>query len=133
MALAVSNHLATALLNQVFRNTAYTRPTKVYLALYTSNPTAADTGTEVKDGGYVRQEVTFGAPAVVNGKQTIKPTADIPFPIASADWGNITHGGIRDAATGGNLLYYGPLDAARSILNGDRLVVPKDSCALSLN
>jgi hypothetical protein len=131
--LNISNFLATALLNQVFRNTAYTRPATVHLALYTSNPTGADTGAEVAGGAYVRQGVTFAAPSLVNSKETIKPTADISFPIATADWGNITHAGIRDAATGGNLLYYGPLDAARSILNGDRLVVPVDSCAITLS
>jgi len=133
MAMAVSNYLATAILNQVFRNTAYTRPTTVYLALYTSNPTGSDTGTEVAGGGYVRQAVTFGAPALVGGKETIKPTSDIQLPVASADWGNITHAGIRDAATGGNLLYYGPLDSARTILNGDRLMIQKDSCVLTLS
>ncbi|WP_217597176.1 hypothetical protein [Cohnella sp. GbtcB17] len=115
----ISNFLATALLNQVFRNTNYTRPTTVYVALYTSNPTAADTGTEVSGGSYARQAVTFAAPAAVSGKQTVKNSADITFPTATADWGNITHVGLRDAATGGNLLYYGALDNPRSILTGD--------------
>jgi hypothetical protein len=133
MALAVSNYLATALLNQVFRNTAFTRPATVHLALYTSDPTGADTGAEVSSGAYARQAVAFAAPSLVSGKETIKSTADITFPVATADWGSVTHAGIRDAASGGNLLYYGPLDAVRSILNGDRLVVPQDSCALTLS
>ncbi|MFD2330673.1 hypothetical protein ACFSR7_15580 [Cohnella sp. GCM10020058] len=115
----ISNFLATAILNQVFRNTNYTRPTTVYVALYTSNPTAADTGTEVSGGAYARQAVAFAAPAAVSGKQTIKNSADITFPTATADWGNITHVGIRDALTGGNLLYFAALDNPRSILTGD--------------
>jgi len=129
----VSNHLATSLLNQVFRNTAYTRPATVYVALYTTNPTAADTGTEVVGGAYVRQVVTFSDPAIENGKQTIKNNAEIVFPIASADWGNITHIGLRDAPTGGNLLYFGQLDNPRSILNGDRLRMLVDSIVLTLS
>ncbi|WP_339292736.1 hypothetical protein MKY48_08710 [Paenibacillus sp. FSL W8-0187] len=129
----MSNYLATALLNQVFRNTAYTRPAKVYIALYTSNPTAADTGQEVSGGGYIRQEVTFGAPTSENyqifhpttgqqvtvQKRTIKNSADIVMPTATADWGQITHMGVRDAATGGNLLYFGALETPRSILLND--------------
>lgn len=115
----VSNYLATALLNQVFRNTVYTRPTTVYAALYLSNPTAADTGQEVTGGAYTRQAVTFGAPAVVGGIQTIKNSLEVPYPVASAVWGQVTHIGIRDAATGGNLLYYGPLGDPRSILVND--------------
>ncbi|AIQ69532.1 phage tail fiber protein [Paenibacillus graminis] len=117
--MGVSNYLSTALLNMVFRNTAYTRPTTVYVALYTSNPTAADTGQEVTGGAYVRQSVAFAAPAAVGGVQTVKNSADIVFPIATANWGLVTHVGIRDAATGGNLLYFGELDNARTILTSD--------------
>lgn len=129
----LSNYLATALLNQVFRNTAYTRPTTHYLALYTSNPTASDTGQEVSGGAYARQAVTFGAPTSENytqyhpttgqvvtvSKRTIKNNADIVLPTATADWGQITHIGIRDEATGGNLLYFGSLETPRSILIND--------------
>jgi hypothetical protein len=129
----ISNFLATAILNQVFRNTAYTRPATVYLALYTSNPTAADTGTEVSGGSYVRQAVTFAAPAVEGGLQTVRNSAELVFPIATAEWGNITHIGIRDSATGGNLLYFGPWTSARSILSGDRARVAVSALGLSLS
>lgn len=129
----ISNFLATALLNQVFRNTIYTRPATVYVALYTSDPTAADTGTEVTGGAYARTPVTFGAPAIISNKETIKNSADVTFPVASADWGAITHVGIRDAAAAGNLLYYGPLSAARTILSGDRFRILVDSAVLTLS
>lgn len=129
----MSNFLATALLNQVFRNTSYTGPSKVYLALYTSNPTAADTGQEVTGGGYARQVMDFGAPTneiytiyhpitgqqVSVSKRTIKNSTDIAMPTATADWGQVSHIGIRDAATGGNLLYFGSLETPRSILTND--------------
>jgi hypothetical protein len=129
----ISNYLATALLNEVFRNTAFTGPATVYLALYTSDPTAADTGTEVTGGAYARQVVTFRAPAPVGGKETISNSADVVFPIATADWGNVTHIGIRTALTGGNLLYYGPWTAARTILSGDRPRVLLGSLVLTLS
>ncbi|GIQ63723.1 hypothetical protein PACILC2_22910 [Paenibacillus cisolokensis] len=116
----MSEYLCKAVLNEVLRNTNYTPPSTVYLALYTSNPTAADTGTEVSGGGYARQAVTFAAPTVVNGKQTVRNNAEVVFPVATADWGLITHAGIRDAATGGNLLYFAELANPRTILNGDR-------------
>ncbi|WP_439652552.1 phage tail fiber protein, partial [Paenibacillus ehimensis] len=48
----VSDYLASRLLNGVFRNTAYTFPDTVYIALYTSDPMAADTGQEVSGGAY---------------------------------------------------------------------------------
>lgn len=142
----MSNYLATALLNQVFRNTAFTRPTTLYLALYTSNPTAADTGQEVSGGAYARQAVTFGAPTSENypiyhpttgqlvavSKQTIKNSNIIVLPTATADWGQITHVGIRDAATGGNLLYFGTLETPRSILTNDIFKMLTGQVALTL-
>jgi len=133
MALAVSDYLATALLNQVFRNTPFTPPTTVYLALYTSNPTAADTGTEVSGGGYQRMQITFTAPVTENGKKTIKNSTDIVFPMATANWGTVSHVGIRDAATGGNLLYYGPVENPRSIQANDILKFLAGSLALNLS
>ncbi|WP_068616609.1 phage tail fiber protein [Paenibacillus tuaregi] len=129
----VSNYLAKALLNETFRGIEYVKPDTVYMALYTSNPTAADTGREVTGGAYARQTLTFAAPTVESGRQTIKNSADIQFPVATADWGTVTHMGIRDAATGGNLLYYGPLDSPRSILTNDRFKMLANSAVLTLS
>lgn len=128
----ISNYLAQSLLNAVFRGESYTTPTTVYLALYTSDPTAADTGSEVGGGAYARQPITLSAPVAEGGKQTIKNTDDIEFDVATADWGTVTHVGIRDAATGGNLLYFGPLETPRSILSGDRFVVFEENGILRL-
>lgn len=120
MAMQISNYLSAALLNAALRNTAFTPPATVYVALYTSDPTAADTGTEVSGGAYARQAVTFGAPALVGGQQTAAISADIEFPIATAEWGLVTHIGLRTAATGGSLLWTKALDNPRTIQVGDR-------------
>jgi hypothetical protein len=72
----MSNYLEDALINVTLRNTAYTTPTTVYLALYTTDPTDADTGTEVSGGSYARQAITMGAPS--NGVSV--SSADISFP-----------------------------------------------------
>lgn len=117
----ISLYLEQALLNAVFRGVAFTSPASLYIALYTADPTAVDTGTEVSGGGYARQSVAFTAPVEVGGASQIENTADIQFPIASADWGNITHIGIRDALTDGNLLYHGALTNPRTILTSDRI------------
>lgn len=113
----MSNYLENALVNATLRATAYTAPATVYLALYTTDPTDADAGTEVTGGAYARQAITFGAPT--DGVAT--NSANVSFPAATANWGNVTHIGIRDAATAGNLLYYAPLTTARNILTGDTL------------
>ena len=114
----MSNYLENAILNATLRGTQYTSPSTVYIALYTSDPTDADVGTEVSGGGYARQPVTFGAPS--NG--IVSNSAKVEFPVATALWGTITHIGIRDALTGGNLLYYGPLTAARTVDVDNQLI-----------
>jgi len=113
----LSSVRAAAILDQEFRTGT------VYLALYTSNPTGADTGTEVSGGGYARQPIEFSAPADEGGKQTIKNAAEIRFPVATSDWGTVTHIGIRTAATGGDLIAYAALTNPRTILAGDRFVI----------
>jgi len=124
----MSNYLENALINVTLRATAYTAPTTVYLALYTTDPTDADTGTEVSGTSYARQSITFGAPS--NGVST--NTAAIEFPQAGGAWGTITHIGIRDALTVGNLLYHTPLDASKTIATGDVFRVAVGSLSVTL-
>ena len=124
----MSNYLENALINVTLRATAYTAPTTVYLALYTTDPTDADTGTECSGTSYARQSVTFGAPS--NGVST--NSAAIEFPQAGGAWGTITHIGIRDALTTGNLLYHTPLDASKTIATGDVFRVASGSLSVTL-
>ena len=107
----MSNYLENALINATLRNTSYTSPATVYVGLYTSDPTDADTGTEVSGGSYARTAVTFGAPS--NGVST--NSAAVEFPTCTSSWGTITHIGIRDASTSGNLLYHTALTTSKVI------------------
>lgn len=124
----MSDYLENALINATLRGTTFNAPATVYVALYTSNPTDTDTGTEVTGGAYARQPVTFGAPS--NGVST--NTNNVTFPQATANWGNVTHIGYRDALTGGNLLYYAPLSTARNILSGDTLSLLSGQLSVTL-
>ena len=124
----MSNYLENALVNATLRNTTYTSPAAVYVALYTTDPTDADAGTEVSGGSYLRQAATFGAPS--NGVST--NSADITFPVATANWGTITHIGIRDASSAGNLLYYGALSASKTINTGDQFKITAGNLSVTL-
>ena len=111
----MSNYLENALINATLRNTTYTSPSTVYAALFTTDPTDAGTGTEVSGGSYARQAITFGAPS--NGAST--NSAAVEFPQATGNWGTITHFGIYDANSSGNLLYHGALTSSKTIQTGD--------------
>jgi hypothetical protein len=124
----MSNYLEDALINATLRNTSYTSPATVYIGLYTSDPTDADTGTEVTGGSYARQAVTFGAPS--DGVST--NTAAIEFPQATGTWGTVGWIGIEDASTGGNLLYHTALDASKTIATGDIFKIAIGSLSVTL-
>ena len=111
----MSNYLENALINATLRATTFTSPTTVYVGLYTADPTDAGTGTEVSGGSYARQSVTFGAPS--NGVST--NSAAVEFPQCTSTWGTVSHIGILDASTSGNLYYHTALDSSKIIETGD--------------
>jgi len=124
----MSNYLENALINGTLRGSTYTAPTTTYLALYTNDPTDADTGTEITGGSYVRQAITFSSPS--NGATS--NSSAIEFPQATADWGTITYVGIRDAVTAGNLLYHSALDTSKTISNGDIFKITSTNLSVTL-
>lgn len=125
----MSNYLENALINATLRNTSYTSPSTVYVGLFTTDPTDAGTGTEVTGGSYARQSVTFAAPS--NGVSA--SNAAVEFPQATASWGTITHIGILDALTSGNLLYHTALDVSKTIDNGDIFKIASGSLTVTLS
>lgn len=124
----MSNYLENALINATLRNTSYTSPATVYVSLYTSDPTDADSGTECSGSAYARTSVTFGAPS--NGVST--NSAAVEFPQATGSWGTITHIGIHDASTAGNLLYHTAADASKAIETGDVYRIAAGSLSVTL-
>lgn len=86
-----------------------------HISAHTSAPPAG----EIVDMGYARQAATFTNSG--NGPTTAANSAVIEFPVATGEWGTITHCGIWSAATGGNLLAIGVLEAPKTIQSGDVL------------
>lgn len=124
----MSNYLENALINATLRNTSYTSPTTVYVGLYTSDPTDANSGTEVSGGSYARTSVTFGSPS--NGVTT--NSGAVEFPQATGSWGTVGWIGLLDASTSGNLLYHTPLDVSKTISSGDIFKIAAGSLSVTL-
>jgi len=124
----MSNFLENALVNATLRNTTYTSPATVYVALFTTDPTDAATGTEVTGGSYARTSVAFAAPS--NGASA--SNADCTFPTCTSTWGTVSHIGIFDASTSGNLLYHTPLDTSKTIETGDIFKIASGSLTVTL-
>jgi hypothetical protein len=116
----LSNEFENRVATWLFRPaTSVTRPTALWLALYTAVTDAeAGTGTEVTGGSYARVDVTSAFSAPANG--VLSNTANITFPTPTGNWGTITHVAIRDASTGGNAVtVIKALASAVTVNNGD--------------
>lgn len=125
-----SDYLENRLIDHIFRTGTFAKPSGLFVALFTTAPSDAGGGTEVAAGGYARVSAGVGdaswratqggngAPSSGTGGQTSNSVV-ITFPLPTANWGTVTHIGLFDAATGGNLLVWNPLTTPRPINNGD--------------
>jgi len=116
---ALSDHAEALLLDWLMTTGTATRPTNWYVALYTAAPSDSGGGTEVSTGGYARQAVTFAAASSPGG--TTSNTGAVSFTASGASYGTVSHIGIFDAVSGGNLLWHGAMTASKTVDDGDTL------------
>lgn len=128
--MSFSNTFETHVLNYVFTATSVTRPTAWYVALFTSNPAEDASGTEVSTSGtaYVRKTVSF----TVSGNLATNSGA-IEFPTATASFGTVTHIGVFNASTSGDLIAYSALSASKAIATGDVFRIPAGDLDITLD
>ena len=118
---AKSDYLESKWLDHEFGTGTYGKPSNHYVALFTAAPTDSGGGTEVSGGAYAR--VAYGPNSVTAGNWTL--TSDgtgqasnanaVAFPKSTAAWGTVVAFALFDSATGGNMKYWGVLDASQSI------------------
>jgi hypothetical protein len=116
---ALSDHAEALLLDWLMTTDSVTRPTAWYVALYTAAPSDSGGGTEVSGSGYSRQSVTMASATSPGG--TTSNSGAVSFTASGGDWGSITHIGIHDASSGGNLLWHGAMTASKTVADGDTL------------
>jgi hypothetical protein len=115
-----SDFLENEILDHLLSAATYTAPATTYIALYTAAPTDAGGGTEVTGGAYARVAVTNNAtnwPAASAGAKSNGTV--ITFPAPTANWGVVVAFGVFDAASAGNLLYWGLVTPNKTVNNGD--------------
>ncbi len=95
-----------------------------YIGLFTAPPNAAGGGVEVSGSAYARKSMVASLPYADSLATPVVSEAAITFTPASGTWGTITHVGVFDAPTEGNLIEWAPLPAGISIGNGDAFVLP---------
>ena len=128
--MSFTNFLETEILDHVFAGAAYTAPSTHYLALYTAAPGETGGGTEVTTSGtaYVRKAVAFTTTG-----NTTSNSAAVEYPTATASFGTVTHVGVFDALTSGNLMAYATLSSSKAIDAGDVFRVPTGDLDITLD
>jgi hypothetical protein len=112
---AMTDFLANKIRDHVLRNTAYTSPTTVYLAAYTTPTTEAGGGTEVVGGSYARLAITFNAGSAGLAEQA----SNLSFTGMPAC--TVSHIAILDDPTAGNMLLHSALPAKVVVTAGGTL------------
>ena len=124
---AASNYTENLALKFLLTNQTATRPTAWYVGLFTTNPTDAGSGTEVSGTSYARTAVSFSVT-----DDTATNSAAVTFPAAGSNWGTVSHIGIYDALTSGNLLFHGSVTTAKQIDSGDTFTISTSNLSIVL-
>jgi len=128
---AATTYLENKLLSFIFKNNAgsFSSPgDSIYVGLATAVSDAeAGTLTEVntttQDANYTRQQVNAAGWTLASSstdQQTVTNAANIEYSASSgvATY-TVTHAFIADAASSGNILFVGELDASKTIASSD--------------
>jgi hypothetical protein len=116
---AMSDYLENEILDHILGTGAYTMPATVYVGLSTGSFNDDNSGTELTGNNYARESITFAAAA----SGTADNSAAVEFNAATGSWGTVSHFGLFDALSGGNLLIHGALTASKVISSGDILKI----------
>lgn len=89
----------------------------VYVGLFTAAPSDAGGGTEVSGGSYARELAGLSVASGAGGATS--NASDITFTTATGAWGTISHIGLFDAVSSGNLVMWTAVDAEKTVASGD--------------
>lgn len=113
---AISNYLENKVLDHFLRGSALSAP-NIWASLYTASAADDDSGPEVSGNEYARLAVSAWDAAA--SRQIASTNVATFAPASGGNWGTISHFGLHDTSSGGNLLWYGALDSTVVVQDGD--------------
>lgn len=136
----MTDYLANKEIDLFFRAQAYAYPANTYAALFTAAPSNAGGGTEVNTGSYARVAIASSAAAwdSTQGDNSttstgtggeISNSATITWPSSGSP--NVGWGGLYDAASSGNLLFWRAANAAKTLNPATPPYVPANSWTIT--
>ena len=118
-AAGASDYLANKILDHLLKDDAYTQPAAIFVALCTATIADNDTGTTISEPGenYARighDDWKIAAAGASSNSDTI-----VFAKATGGTWGTISHFGLCDSLTTGNLLIHAALNTSQPIEIGD--------------
>ena len=128
-----SDYVENQILNCYLNQTNITAPTAIYVGLHTADPTDAGSGAEVSGNGYARVEITDKFDNASGTGGSVSSNADITgFTASGGNWGTVSHIGIYDASTSGNLLFHTALDSSATVNDGDSFQISSGNLTVTV-
>ena len=141
---ALTDFAENRIIDALFRGQALGAPATWWVALYTSACSDSAAGTEVTGGSYARASLgaslanwagtqSAGSTTASSGTggQTSNNTV-INFATPTANWGVVTHIGLVDASTAGNVWVCVALGASRTIESGNTVSISAGALTVTL-
>lgn len=130
-----TDYLEDQIVKHIFRTGSFTKPTSLYVALYTAAPSDSGGGTEVTATGYARVAVNpldanWAATSGTNGLTS--NVAAISFGTWTTGPTTVTHFAILDASTSGNMLVWGALTTSKTVNANDSFSIPANQLTVTV-
>lgn len=135
---SLSDYLENKILDHMLGGPDFVRPATVYLGLWTSALSDASTGSssgEATFGGYARVAVTNNStnfPGASAGGKSNGSTITFPTPTSGAGQ-VVTHVGVFDASSSGNLLMWADLTSPITVVVGSAIYFNAGDLTFSAN
>ncbi len=125
----MSDYLEKKILDYVLTDTADWAPATVYLALHTGDPTDVTDPTALgNEVDVARQAIEFDAAHATTGvTQNTNIETFTSMPAVT-----VSHIGIWDHLSAGNLLFYTAVDASKEVGSGDTITVAAGAITVTL-
>ena len=121
----MSDYLEEKLLDHSLGTTAYSHPSDVFISLHTADPADDESGAEVD---VARQAIEFDAAHATTGvTQNTNIETFTSMPAVT-----VTHIGIWDHVSAGNLLFHTAVTSSKEVASGDTITVAAGAITITL-
>ncbi|MFO8006183.1 MAG: hypothetical protein R6V05_00440 [Candidatus Brocadiia bacterium] len=116
---SLSDYCENKWLDHLTSKAEFSAPETLWLALSTADPTETGAGLSEPSGAGYARVATSASDWTAASARSIQNVAELPWPVATGDWGALRYWAAMDAELGGNMLAYGELTEETPVEVGD--------------